>query len=238
MSILPSNYPKEIRALDEALGKLVAKSFKMPFKHFYNPTQNPHLGLLAHSFGVDLDTKLPINQQQAQLEAPLLKKIYLGTERGLKEAVFKVFGEVQVVTFANKEVFERETQTKSGLQPFEYLVTIAPDSKSTVDMERAINAIKAIQPARDRFKSLKIDFPMSSLPLTLQGSFRLQCNFSAPASKYSTYEVLDLGFKGGGQIRPAFVGHNVYNASGRTNISITGGAHLFLTFRGDQRSKP
>ncbi|WP_104728615.1 phage tail protein [Helicobacter felis] len=237
MSILPSNYPKEWRALDEALGKLVAKSFKMPFKHFYNPTENPHLALLAHSFGVDLDTKLPIHQQQAQLESPLLKKIYLGTERGIKEAVFKVFGEVRVVTFANQAEFDDGAHIKNALKPFEYFVTIAPNSKSTMDMERAIKAIQAIQPARDRFKWLKIDFPLAQWPYSMMGTARVRCDFSG-AMRHAPSARVPLSLMGGARICPTLRGRVVYSPRATCSTSFFGGARFFLTFHEDQRRLP
>ncbi|GMB93269.1 hypothetical protein NHP200010_09830 [Helicobacter bizzozeronii] len=175
MSLLPNHYPLYLRCMDEALGGFINKHTSPPFNAFYTPTQNPHLIALARCFDVDLDTKMPLYQQHAQLDQPLLKKIYLGTQLGIQEACHKVFGPVQVISYANQE--QHPKAPKPPLKPFEYQVHLEPNVKSVVDVKRAISAIKQIQPIRDRFKRLVIDFPQVDMSLRYVSGASLRAGF-------------------------------------------------------------
>ncbi|WP_120952224.1 phage tail protein [Helicobacter sp. L8] len=178
MSVLPNIFSQEVRALDEAFKRLIEAHFTMPFHHFYDPADNPHLIPLARSFGVDLDTNMPLYQQKAQLEAPLLKKIHLGTERGIEEACAKVFGPVDVISYANQDTHPQASKTKTRLKPFEYQVRIEPSVKSTINAKRVIATIKQIQPARDRFKRILIDFPQVDFSMRFLSGAQLRAGFN------------------------------------------------------------
>ncbi|WP_104758283.1 phage tail protein [Helicobacter salomonis] len=176
MSVLPNTFGPEIRALDVAFKRLIKAHFQVAFNHFYDPADNPHLIAMARCFGVDLDTNMPLYQQHAQLDKPLLKKIHLGTERGIEEACTKVFGPVQLITYANQDSQPNAPRLK--LQPFEYQVRIEPSVRSVLDVKRAIATIKQIQPARDRFKRLLVDFPQVDMSLRLISGASLRARFN------------------------------------------------------------
>ncbi|GMT38529.1 hypothetical protein NHP20013_06020 [Helicobacter bizzozeronii] len=225
MSVLPNNYPLYLRCLDEALGGFVKEHTTLPFNAFYNPTQNPHLIALARSFDVDLDTKTPLYQQHAQLDQPLLKKIYLGTQLGIQEACHKVFGPVQVISYANQE--QHPKAPKPALKPFEYQVYLEPNVRSVIDVERAIHAIKQVQPIRDRFKRLVIDFPPVDMSLRYVSGASLRAGFDN-RFKFSRHFSPPLSWQSRGRFSLDWQKRMRYTATPRTPLSLVVGYRFAL----------
>ncbi|WP_104753701.1 phage tail protein [Helicobacter salomonis] len=235
MSVLPNTFGPEIRALDVAFKRLIKAHFQAPFHYFYNPVDNPHLIAMARCFGVDLDTNLPLYQQHAQLDKPLLKKIHLGTERGIEEACTKVFGPVQLITYANQDTHPNAPKTRLKLQPFEYQVRIEPSVRSVLDVKRAIASIKQIQPARDRFKRLLVDFPQVDMSLRLISGASLRARFN-DRLKFSRTFNPPLNWHSRGRFNFSLHKHVRYNTTQLVPLSVVVAHHLSLNIQ--TRSMP
>ncbi|WP_104751002.1 phage tail protein [Helicobacter salomonis] len=233
MSVLPNTFGPEIRALDVAFKRLIKAHFQAPFHYFYDPVDNPHLIAMARCFGVDLDTNMPLYQQHAQLDKPLLKKIHLGTETGIEEACYKVFGPVQLITYANQD--NQPNAPRLKLKPFEYQVRIEPSVRSVLDVKRAIASIKQIQPARDRFKRLLIDFPQVDMSLRLVSGASLRARFN-DRLKFSRHLAPPLFMQSRGRFNFSLHKSVRYNTTQLAPLSVVVAHHLSLNIQ--TRSMP
>lgn len=231
VSILPAHFSPLEKALDLAIRAVIKKHFHLPMRYFYNPEDNPHLPLIAHTFDINLDTKMPLYQQRAQLEKPLLKKIHLGTEKGIQEACAKVFGPIQLITYANQP-----KDAKLPLKPFEYQVKIQPSSQNALDVRRAIREIKTIQPARDRFKRLLIDFPKTDITLREVAAARLRAGFNH-RFKFTRTITPPLSHQSAGRLEVLFNQKVRYTKTYSAPLSVAISYRFALTLKATQRSQ-
>lgn len=166
MPLLPTAYPKELHILESLFADLLNQHFKLDFMYFYNSKHNQkHLQLIANTF--DIDIKDEVDSIAIELcEKPILKKSKLGTYNGIKEAVFGIFGDINIQTHATKE----------SLEPFCFEIQIEPTSTNIIDLKKAQILIDKYKPLRDSSLGITINFPKAQIPthITTLGRFSLK----------------------------------------------------------------
>lgn len=141
---------KELALIDEVLADFVHRRLDFNSEFFYIPSPKT-APFIAKTFDINIDN-MNYEGAKALLEAPMLSKSTLGTQKAIKEGIGKIFGEVVIQT--KKE--------DSKLRPFEFSLKITAQNSINEQTLEAINTlIDEKKPLRDSMAGL--DFAMPSI---------------------------------------------------------------------------
>ncbi len=165
MSLISGIY-KDIGLLDEVFGELIDSSFTIKHRYFYRPN-NTNLQILANTFDINIKDEIDFVAYEL-CDKPILKKSKLGTYNGIKEAIFPIFGEINIKTHANDNT----------ILPFNFTVEAKPNSSNIIDLKKAQKLINIYKPLRDNSLGIIFSFPNGSISQEIAAASYLRIKLS------------------------------------------------------------
>ncbi|WP_334085923.1 phage tail protein [Helicobacter typhlonius] len=174
-------YTKELPILESLFIDVIDNHFKLPSHYFYNPEQNTsNLQHIANTFDIDIKDESEDSIKIELCQKPILKKSKLGTYNGIKEAVFGIFGEINIQTHATKE----------NLEPFNFEIQIEPTTTNIIDLKKAQRLIEKYKPLRDSFTSITINFPQAQIPTHIATLANFGVSFNKTTRLYRNTQAI------------------------------------------------